>query len=1832
MRGKRWLAILGLGACGLMVGSCRSVQDDGAGRALPQAVSARALSNHYVEVVLSAPADAAAESADLYRIVAADGGSALAVHEAQRSGRGDRIILMTDGQRAVVYDLTIAEPQARNARETAKILQAGGVTFEGSTLGEPRLVNAVAFNNTTVLLMFDGPMNVLTAENTALYHITAPAEFPEANVQITAAALGVDETTVQLSTTPQANVVYTVHAGALEAKYQPGIGCNGEYVDFRQAPQNPCNAQVRPFNADEVSSSVLATARVQVNPNQTAEAEAAGAPGSVFLGLAGGAGVKSPACDPLEITLIEGTGAWSDEELTLDLDAPIQNEAVVLRLLDLSFAADEPVLFISSDASAGFDYYFDEAAIAAATLQVSFSEGYLFLADLGLPGGTKIDRIRLRETSGQVGLGAICQTGKLLIDPTHASATFFGIPPIDNVSPRVTGAVALNDHTVLVNYSEPVNLAAGDPTNYAIAPSLTIMGAEQNSFQTQVLLTTLPMTIGTMYQVTVAAAVADRATPPNVIDPAFDEATFTYTGTAVSGQGDPSLLLPRLTGAVSTSNRTVVVSYNKPMSDSVLIAANYFIVQENVNPEVGYLAVTDAAFLGNNRTSVILATASQNELTYRLTVANVSDLQGNPLAPKELLVDPASVLFPGTPASCGPKMCASDAASPAGLDGNGACEADDDCDNDAPCNADEADCVDKCVDPCEALDTDGDGLIDAEEQRGWGVAVELATKRGEHDERETVRRQVTSSPLLVDTDRDGLDDRTEKTIGSDPRDVDTDDDQVGDEPEYNLHYSNPLDQDSDDDDTDDYLEITFFRTSPIMADTDGDQLGDSEELYELSRNPLIADLPLPQITVQDISLDLNITSSYTDEQGVTTSLEESTSSTFTQSRTNTIGTSDTTTTQNEAEFGQEIAAEGGSAGWKVSGKASFGQSLARGYSSTVDRQTSETSQQEYQNSVTSAIEQSERRSVTRNIDSAIVQATVNIANLSDLAFSITNIEVSLLQQDRGTGLTFRPIAALRPSGAETFNLAPLDQERGPIIFENTEVFPNRIDDLMREPTGLIFQVVNFDVLDEAGRNLVFTSQDVGDRTVGITIDFGDGRVESYRVATASVFGEDGRMIGITMQRALEIVGILKDTGGSPVNNTYETIQDTRMVGTNSMQVEALTRIRDVENTTDGLKFWAAVASNIDLDPNQSFSDIPLRAHDSILLLYTSDVDGDLLFLREEYLYGSSDTLVDSDGDSLDDFDEVRVGWTVAKVPGLPYPTFPSPARPDSDLDGLEDDGEMVAGTDPNRSDTDEDGLSDPSELLDTYTIALFDGDLDLTNTKVLTVAPFSDQAIIAGPNGTCNTTTAAGDDAVLSPVAAGTRSKLCVESGPNGVIDTTPASDDVIAATAKIAPGPDGVCDTTASGDDVQETATNGVPADRGSLGDVCVSAGANGVINSTPGGDDFLRVAHARLFGTDPLSYDTDLDGIGDGREVLLGINPNSRDAGAVVDTDGDGLFDQEEEDGWEVGTTGVFVTSDKNRADTDFDGIPDVIERAIESNPRSLETDGDTLLDIEEFDSSDPTGIYDPVALATALQKCSDAPNCSYVAPFPSQITGTNPATADTDNDTRNDNVELEVGWSVSVYHGGGSSTTVFSDPRYADFDNDGLNDAAELANLTDPEDADTDDDGRNDGAEIAATLNPLRKDKRLSVTLVNVNVIGDCDASTCRGLELEGSLQITKPDGSGDIALHTFPCATEECACETQDCCDEQKCEGESFEVNANSGNFIFRDGETLTLKSGPLRDHDDVDAACNLHTSDNTIGSINEAITFTVSLPSTRAVTVGSDSSCQVVVNYTFTTVD
>lgn len=1560
-------------------------------------------------------------------------------------------------------------------------------TDQTAERGAPKLISARALSEHYVELLFDQAVaeGLITPDTFSIV-----SEEDSAPLPVRSADMGTENTTVILTTDPQRETSYrlTVKGDAFAA----GSGGVIAAVSF---PGSSSPEMKLGYATALSNTSVLLTFGDALDPASAAIATnySINDPDLNVVSAVRGSGANTH-------TVTVTTGPQSDTLYTIRVGGLLDDNLNTLLDPDHRSAT-----FYGIDrADATRPRLVSAVGVDTQTVQLTFSEPVenhaSNLRNYTITPGVTVVGLTLNEWSTQVTLSVLPlsvgttytvtvanvedRAGNTM-DPS-ASAASFAVSASEAVAPRMVGAVPVGSSTVILTFNEAMSASAADAASYTISPSSAVLSATLNSFATQVALTTQTLQAGTLYTVSAAATLRDLA--GNTLASDARTATFTFQGQVqVNGPNDP----PRVVGAISTGNHGVKVTFSKVMGTGLTIPQNY----EIAGSGTGYLAVTSIT-ASADRTSVDLTTLSQAPDEYHLYVVNVKDAEGNPLAaPDGLLAppagpDPARAVFRGTP--------------PVIFDADG----------------------DGVVDPGdfdEHTDTDGDGFADWFEQLGWFVTVHF-------DDGTQTTSHVTSDPYSPDTDGDGILDGDENRHNFDPRTDDTDADQVSDGDEYNVWYSDPRWQDTDRDGISDLLEVDFFRTSPILADTDGDQMDDSDELFVRSRNPLIADLPIPQVTVGDISLELNVISSFTDEEGTTFSTEDTTSATLSESTTTTLGTSSTTSTESENEFGQEIGFEAGTGvgGFTISGSASAAQSFANGYSSTVDAQSAATAQQEYQESVTTALELSENRSVTRAIESAIVQATVNLGNLSDIAFTITNIELSLLQQDRLTGLTFKPIATLRPTGADdplaqpSFNLGPREEARGPIIFENATVFPTRIDALMREPVGLIFKVANFDVIDENGRNLVFTLQDVADRTAAITLDFGDGTVETYRVSTTSTFDANGFPEGINMQRALEIIG-LTPGGTTASRSTYHTSNVNRTIGGSTVSVQVLDRVRNVSNSADGKRFWTAVSSNVDLNPNQNFNTIPLRARDNVLLMLTSDEDDDNLFLREEYLYGSSDILDDSDGDGLDDYDEVRVGWTVSKVPGLPYLTFSSPARPDSDLDDLTDDQELARLTDPNRADTDEDGRSDASEINDTYTIYLFDPD-NVVSTQALEVAPYTDWAIHAGADGVCDTTTAATGDATITG-NVGTGAILCIRPANNlGLLSTTPLDDDRAVAAPKIAAGPNNVCDSrTLGGDDVREWQSSLAPSDRASLGKICVSAGANGVIDTTIAGDDFVRVAHTGLFGTDPVLQDTDIDGITDGREVLIGTNPNSPDAGRAVDTDGDGLFDNEEETGWTL-ANGTQVTSDRNLIDTDRDGIPDVIERAIRTNPRSSNTDGDAFLDYNEFDDSNPivringagASMFDAAALAAATQRCDDAVSCNYTRPSNSDLVGTDPRTSDSDADSRTDSQEIN-GFSITV---NSSVVTVFSNPLNDNSDSDGWDDGEEFTRGTNPSSSDTDGDTTNDDLEAAICAgttpcrSPLTQDRRIYVRYTQIALEGDCETGDAHG-DITYRLRALGPD---------------------------------------------------------------------------------------------------------------------
>ena len=188
---------------------------------------------------------------------------------------------------------------------------------------------------------------------------------------------------------------------------------------------------------------------------------------------------------------------------------------------------------------------------------------------------------------------------------------------------------------------------------------------------------------------------------------------------------------------------------------------------------------------------------------------------------------------------------------------------------------------------------------------------------------------------------------------------------------------------------------------------------------------------------------------------------------------------------------------------------------------------------------------------------------------------------------------------------------------------------------------------------------------------------------------------------------------------------------------------------------------------------------------------------------------------------------------------------------------------------------------------------------------------------------------------------------------------------------------------------------------------------------------------------GTDPEDADTDDDGVSDGLELEQGVNPLTPDSDGdglidgyelergtdplAIDSDGDGDPDGHEEDCGSSPLDSAFVCADH---DEDADGLSDIAETDLGTDPDDADTDDDGLIDGLEIER------------------------------------GADPFNPDSDEDGLEDGVEESLG----------------TDPVRADTDEDGLLDATEVSRGTDPTDADSDDDGDSDGAEEACGSSPL------------------------------------------------------------------------------------------------------------------------------------------------------------
>ncbi len=222
---------------------------------------------------------------------------------------------------------------------------------------------------------------------------------------------------------------------------------------------------------------------------------------------------------------------------------------------------------------------------------------------------------------------------------------------------------------------------------------------------------------------------------------------------------------------------------------------------------------------------------------------------------------------------------------------------------------------------------------------------------------------------------------------------------------------------------------------------------------------------------------------------------------------------------------------------------------------------------------------------------------------------------------------------------------------------------------------------------------------------------------------------------------------------------------------------------------------------------------------------------------------------------------------------------------------------------------------------------------------------------------------------------------------------------------------------------------------------------------NNADGDDDndgLFDKEETEKLGTDPTKRDTDGDGVGD-KEDDLPLDPTE-----TTDTDSDGQGDNTDPDDDNDGLSDIdeaSIGTDSLKADSDEDGTSDSLDSFPLDPTESVDTDNDGIGDNADTDD-DNDGI-------------SDVDEISI---------GTNPNYKDTDGDGVEDSLDK---FPFNAYESGDHDNDGLGNNVDKDDDNDGLYDEKEKDYGTDFLNPDTDGDGITDGDEVKLGLDPTSRD---------------------------------------------------------------------------------------------------------------------------------------------------------
>ena len=495
-------------------------------------------------------------------------------------------------------------------------------------------------------------------------------------------------------------------------------------------------------------------------------------------------------------------------------------------------------------------------------------------------------------------------------------------------------------------------------------------------------------------------------------------------------------------------------------------------------------------------------------------------------------------------------------------------------------------------------------------------------------------------------------------------------------------------KDTDGDGLTDYEEIEIYHTDPASKDTDGDGWMDKEELSLYNENtktfsPLIADIPKLDIAISgEPTIEYKFTSGTSEGDSVSESISGGSSGSQSNSKSNAHSHSQTYTWSEKVsvKLSHECSVtKGPSFGLTIGGEQSYDRKSTNGDSRTYSESQSDGWSKSWSNG------KSKSSGKSKTVSGGTLTIPIKFKNPGNIAYTIKNATISIYRIPTNKAVPHEMTSTV--AGSYNITLAPGEETREYNLvatFSN----PDKIEQLLKYSNGFFVSLAAYNITMIKDKNSALRVNDftealteVNAKTATIYIDWGlnSGRTpKTYNVAVKSLYntkatGLDDQYKKTSLEYVLKkILKVPESEGNGYTIGQRGLINSFYGIKNNSAPRDGIWLIghtRPLSSEEKHVDFYSTPYSD------QKMSDIILQAGDEISIIYTVDSDGDGVPLHEESLRNTSDEKADTDGDGINDYDEIH-GWYKENLDSTKYSpenkVYTNPALRDSDGDGKPD--------------------------------------------------------------------------------------------------------------------------------------------------------------------------------------------------------------------------------------------------------------------------------------------------------------------------------------------------------------------------------------------------------------------------------------------------------------------------------------------------------------------------------------------------------------------------------